>query len=488
MNRKFFFLVSSVLLILLLSVAIATAQGPVGTAFSYQGRLTDGGNPANGDYDFEFKLYDAATGGNQIGSTFVSTGTLVTDGLFAIDLDFGAVFTGEARYLEIAVRPAGSSDSYNTLTPRQTLNPAPYALGLRPGTRIVGDRKNQNTLYVFNLATSGRSRAIVGETRANEGRGVSGWASATSGVNYGVTGGSWSTEGRGVAGRAYAASGSTYGVLGESDSPDGSGVYATNYANGIDLIVGGTADGSVFDDGIISSEPGLPKSQLMLFSNNDVSVHLDRDSNTTSSFVIFNGDDADVFRVGENGNVNVSGNLSKGSGSFKIDHPLDPANKYLYHSFVESPDMMNVYNGNAALDANGEAWVALPDWFEALNKDFRYQLTPVGGPGPGLYIAEKVRDNRFKIAGGEPGLEVSWQVTGIRHDAYAEAYRIPVEEMKPVEERGAYLHPHAHGIPETTGLAHKETQEKEQPEVEALEAPLDLLPELPPFSNEPAGN
>jgi len=79
------------------------------------------------------------------------------------------------------------------------------------------------------------------------------------------------------------------------------------------------------------------------------------------------------------GDAHVTGSLSKGGGSFKIDHPLDPENKYLYHSFVESPEMMNVYNGNALLDANGEAWVELPDWFETLNRDFRYQLTCIAG-------------------------------------------------------------------------------------------------------------
>src|SRR5262249_19043693 len=78
------------------------------------------------------------------------------------------------------------------------------------------------------------------------------------------------------------------------------------------------------------------------------------------------------------GDVLVTGTLSKGAGTFKIDHPLDPENKYLYHSFVESPDMMNIYNGNLTTDENGDAVVALPDYFEALNKDFRYQLTVIG--------------------------------------------------------------------------------------------------------------
>ena len=139
------------------------------------------------------------------------------------------------------------------------------------------------------------------------------------------------------------------------------------------------------------------------------------------------------------GDVNVTGTLSKSSGSFKIDHPLDPENKYLYHSFVESPDMMNVYNGNIILDNNGEAVVQLPLYFEALNMEFRYQLTCIGGYAP-VYISEEISDNRFKISGGNSGLKVSWQVTGIRHDPYAEQNRIQVEVDKPADEKGTYLH------------------------------------------------
>jgi hypothetical protein len=141
------------------------------------------------------------------------------------------------------------------------------------------------------------------------------------------------------------------------------------------------------------------------------------------------------------GNLSIKGNLSKGGGSFKIDHPLDPANKYLYHSFVESPDMMNIYNGLVTLDTRGSAWITMPDYFEALNRDFRYQLTSVGRPQPNLYIRKELSGNRFKIAGGKAGGKVSWQVTGVRQDAWANAHRIPVEVDKPAAERGHYLHP-----------------------------------------------
>jgi len=154
------------------------------------------------------------------------------------------------------------------------------------------------------------------------------------------------------------------------------------------------------------------------------------------------------------GNVQISGTLSKGGGSFKIDHPLDPANRYLSHSFVESPDMMNIYNGNIVLNAKGEAVVTMPAWFEALNREFRYQLTALGAPGPNLYVAAEIKGNTFKIAGGKPGTKISWQVTGVRHDAYANAHRIPLEEDKTGDERGTYLHPEAFGQPATKGVTH----------------------------------
>ena len=153
------------------------------------------------------------------------------------------------------------------------------------------------------------------------------------------------------------------------------------------------------------------------------------------------------------GDVFISGNLSKGGGSFKIDPPLDPENKSLYHSFVESPDMMNIYNGNVTTDRDGEAVVTLPDWFEALNRDFRYQLTVIGTFAQAI-VAEKVKGNRFTIRTNAPNVEVSWQVTGIRQDAYANAHRVPVEEQKSGPERGHYLHPDAFNQPAEKGVEH----------------------------------
>lgn len=118
-----------VLALLALSAGVTTADAPLGTAFTYQGRLTDGGNAANGTYDFEFRLFDAVSGGAQIGATLTKDNVSVASGLFVVTLDFGAsAFGGRARFLQIGVRPGSSTGAFTALTPRQALNPTPYAL------------------------------------------------------------------------------------------------------------------------------------------------------------------------------------------------------------------------------------------------------------------------------------------------------------------------------------------------------------------------
>jgi len=150
------------------------------------------------------------------------------------------------------------------------------------------------------------------------------------------------------------------------------------------------------------------------------------------------------------GEVDVFGDLTviSGNKAFKIDHPLDPQNKYLLHNAVEAPERKNVYDGLARLDEDGEAWVELPEWFEALNGDFRYQLAAVGVAMPNLHVAEELSENRFKIAGGEGGMKVCWQVTGSRKDPWAAANPFEVEQEKPQEERGRFLEPSLYDAPE----------------------------------------
>ncbi len=341
-------------------------------------------------------------------------------------------------------------------------------------------------LYGEATATSGVTYGIFGQSASTDGRGVHGYASASSGTTYGVYGQAFSTGGRGVYGLASGVSGATYGVYGQSNSASGTGLYGlaadggtgttfgvygqSNSANGYGgYFVGYGADAVYVEN--LSSGRGI-----QAYAPNDTAVWgrtdagtagvdgrnssaagrgvYGRASSTTGvNYGVYGRtDSASGYGGYFVGNLSTTGTLSKAAGSFKIDHPLDPANQYLYHSFVESPDMMNIYNGMATLDAKGEASVQMPAWFEALNRDFRYQLTPIGAAMPNLYIAQEMQGNVFRIAGGAPGLKVSWEVTGIRHDAYANAHRIPVEEPKPASERGLYLHPTELGQPAELGL------------------------------------
>jgi hypothetical protein len=153
------------------------------------------------------------------------------------------------------------------------------------------------------------------------------------------------------------------------------------------------------------------------------------------------------------GNVTVTGTLYKGAGAFKIDHPLDPAHKYLQHSFVESPDMLDIYNGTVRTDARGFATVQMPSWFQALNRTFRYQLTIVGTRGWNARVVKEIAHNRFTLQSDEPRVKVSWQVTGVRHDAYAKAHPIRTVEEKPAAEQGKYLYPQGFGKPASDEVA-----------------------------------
>lgn len=162
--------------------------------------------------------------------------------------------------------------------------------------------------------------------------------------------------------------------------------------------------------------------------------------------------DANSYAGKFDGNVSINGVLWKNASFFLIDHPLDPSNKYLEHCSIESDELKNMYDGTVILDDEGLAIVRLPSWFEALNHDYRYQLTPIKAPAPGLYIKEEISDGEFIIAGGKPGMKVCWQVTAIRQDAWAKENPMEVERNKPENERGYYLHPELFGATKREGI------------------------------------
>jgi hypothetical protein len=330
------------------------------------------------------------------GQAFPGTGkgTVTSVGLSAPTTDFtvsGSPITGSGTLaLKWHTAPT-ANDTANAIVKRDST--ASFSAGSINVTALNAN----NTGGLAIIANSSGDAAILGGSSSNSG--VAGT----------------SVSGDGVFGDSIRGN----GVEGDASGPDGFGVYGTN-----------TADDSIAIYGIDTTASSAALVGVAPYA------------------VIANGS----ILAGEFiGNVEVEGSLSKDSGSFKIDHPLDPANKYLYHSFVESPDMMNIYNGNVITDAQGNAVIYLPEWFEALNRDFRYQLTVVGQFAQAI-VSSKVANHQFAIKTDKPSVEVSWQVTGIRQDAWANAHRIPVEEMKSGKERGFYRHPELFNAPAEKSL------------------------------------
>jgi hypothetical protein len=313
---------------------------------------------------------------------------------------------------------------------------------------LHGQQGNGNGSY------TGDSYGVWGD--ADGGDGVDGSSNVGIGVfgisnsGSGVAGGS--RQGTGVAGRT----GGRIGVYGESlgigvngigvlgEASDGTGVAGSGnigVSGSGNIGVSGSSDDGTAVAGTSKNSYGV--------SGTGGNIGVYAQNLTAPGNVVYlatRGLAGDFY-----GEVFFHNTITKAGGGFQIDHPLDPVKKYLSHSFVESPDMKNIYDGVVVLDANGEAEVKLPAWFEALNTDFRYQLTCIGGYAP-LYIAQEVQGNRFKIAGGTPRMKISWQVTGIRQDPWANAHRIPIEEEKPAEEQGYYLHPELHGESEEKSI------------------------------------
>ena len=148
------------------------------------------------------------------------------------------------------------------------------------------------------------------------------------------------------------------------------------------------------------------------------------------------------------GNIAVAGSVTSDDATHvRIDDPVDPANKYLVQSSVQSSENMNIYTGNVTTDEFGLATVTLPKWFEAANGDFRYQLTVIGGRFAQAIVSKEIANNQFTISTNASNVKVSWQVTAVRQDAYAQAHPLVAEQVKPASERGYYVHPEIYGQP-----------------------------------------
>lgn len=298
---------------------------------------------------------------------------------------------------------------------------------------IRGDSPNGNGVIGANnragyAATAGVNAAAAGVGvfgEADSGLLANGvWGKSNEGIGvYGISNSAQGADSAGVLGRNTASNGN--GVIGEANTgPSAYGVYGRS-SEGTGVI--GEGRGGVSGRG-----------EIGLFGE---AVGVD------SRAGVFLG------KVDIIGELDLTGSFTHNGTKSQIDHPLDPANKFLLHTSVESSERKNVYDGNVVTDETGHAEVHLPDWFETLNGDFRYQLTVVGQFAQAI-IQEKIQDNFFTIRTDRPNVEVSWQVTGIRHDPYAKANPLEVETMKTPEERGKYLNPELYGQPKEKGIHH----------------------------------
>lgn len=401
-----------------------------GGTMNFQGQLSDmGGNPLNGSYNMRFAIY---SGENfrfwpPIWTYEEHIGVIVNNGLF--DVQLGSmnspitpnIFNGQGdpggdRYLQVWIcKTAGpgcadyddmgrlaisSSAMAQHLIAPAVLTASNYETALigvtENGTGILGHASKSDS------TTFGNGVGVRGSSNSTTGTGVYGLVISPSGINYGVFGRTFSTSGRGVYGEAMSSSGTTYGVYGISSSPTGVGVF-------------GRAD-----------------------------------TTTGTNFGVYGRSDSVSGYAGYfQGRLHATGNITAGgTKSFIIDHPLDPENQYLYHYSMEGPEPYNIYRGTALLDESGSAWVDLPDYFEALNADFNYQLTPIGKPMPNLFVAEGVANNRFLISGGESGAQVSWVVTALRNDPWVQDQNLQAEVPKTEAQIGKFVYPQGYGLPQ----------------------------------------
>lgn len=231
-------------------------------------------------------------------------------------------------------------------------------------------------------------------------------------------------------------SGGAYGVSGQVESTATSlaGVYGNNLRTS-----GGYGTYGIGHSGVVG-ETNYQLGFGVYGSNADAIGPLGNSVGTYGiGYVGVWGDQSDPngFSIYANGDFGAAG-----TKAFAIDHPLDPEHKYLKHYSIESNEVLNMYRGTVAFDVNGEVEVTMPDYFDAVNANFSYQLTPIGGFAP-LFIKEKLMNGKFVIAGGQLGMEVSWTVHAERNDPYLQQHpeSKQVEVEKEEWNQGKYLQP-----------------------------------------------
>jgi hypothetical protein len=331
------------------------------------------------------------------------------------------------------------------------------------GVRGVNNGTGANGIGVYGQQ-NGSGYGVYGYSPS--GRGVAGFSGSWQGVfghsnsQAGVVGESGSFDG--VWGQAH--SGTAAGVSGHNDNATGGyGVYGGS-PNGYGVMGDGGAAGV---RGVIGSGSGSGDAGVLGRTNAELGAGVEGlVGNSNGGLAIYG---KDIYALGWagyfDGNVNITAGhqldigggcvLGCSSAQLRIDDPLDPAHRYLQHASVASSQQLDVYSGNVTTNGKGFATVTMPSWFQALNRSFRYQLTIVGGRGWNARVVKPLADNRFTIQSDQPKVKVSWQLTAVRHDRYANANPARVIVEKPKADRGKYVHPEVYGKPRSDGIGYQ---------------------------------
>lgn len=489
------------------------AGGPAGTTITYQGLLRENGVNVDGPIDLEFRLFDMEVAGTQVGLTVMVTETVV-DGLFTSQLDFGTDPYASSQPLWLEVVADGETLSRQQVTsapfslatrginvqangnvgiggdsPIDKLRVAGQnsriLIDAPAGSFFAGARYSLNSQEWFAGAntvfgvtrwdlfdnTSGEIRMSVlpngnvgiGTRDPDELLTVDGNANVTGATNlFGNTTISGELDVVNEAllvtsdGRVHFGGGPSFNAqvtllhedtnastafLSVTDNPGGRAISGvTQSTSGTPVGVAGSA--SSLGDGVNGSTSSTSVNSGVFgqsLHNTGVNYGVSGQSASPIGFGVFSFD-----RLG-----------AAGPKLFVIDHPLDPDNKFLNYYCAEGPEPLNMITGNAILDAQGRVTVDLPDHYESIGRDFRYQLTAVGAPAPNLHVAKKVANGQFEIAGGPAGLEVSWRIDATRNDAFVRTYGAPVEQEKPDALKGKYLRPELFGKTAELGIHYR---------------------------------
>jgi hypothetical protein len=395
----------------------SSSKAAVLPAFQWQAEPTGNDTTSPGA---TFNMLASATGGTpaETGLYFNTNGTLH----FASGQTFPGTGTGNGTITGVT---AGTGLTGGGTSGKVTLN---------VNTGIIPTLSGNNTFTgsnTFKPSIYEDTDINIDNTNANDG-GVS------PGLRFG------SASGEGIASQRASGGDNQYGLD-----------FFTDYTRQMSIAEGGWIGiGGTGTPGIALSVYANANNNAAYFQSaqNASTLYIENDSSNT---------EPTVYGVGPNGscsmdnagNLDCTGGIYGSSPDFKIDHPTDPANKYLVHASVESSEMINIYSGNVTTDELGLATVQLPTWFEAENGDFRYQLTVVDERFAQAVVSKRIAGHQFTIHTNASKIQVSWQITAVRQDGYAKAHPLIVEQDKPSTERGLYRHPEYFGQPKEKGIA-----------------------------------